>query len=69
MAHTQDQAAATSRAAIDASEQARAKRREFVRKAATIGLPVVLATVGNRTEWVHAQTTGGGSMPTSATHS
>lgn len=62
MAHNPNSVTELPRPASDPSEATRAKRREFMRKAATIGLPVVLASVSNRTNWVHAQVTGPGTI-------
>jgi hypothetical protein len=67
MAHNTNTVTDVPRPAADPSDATRAERREFVRKAAMIGLPVIFASVGNRTVWVHAQTTGPGTILVSAT--
>ncbi|MCC7009089.1 MAG: hypothetical protein IT184_09755 [Acidobacteria bacterium] len=41
------------------SERAEAERRAFLRKAALVGLPVVLATVRPRAVWAGGQHGGG----------
>lgn len=69
MAHDPNSVTELPRPTSDPSEAHRAKRREFVRKAATIGLPVVFASVSNRTVWVKPHLTGPGTILVSATHS
>ena len=43
-----------------------ADRREFIRRAGAVGLPVVLASVASRTVWANTGESAGGSVAPSA---
>jgi hypothetical protein len=43
-----------------------AERRDFIRRAAGVGLPVVLATVSSRTVWANTGESAGASVAPSA---